>query len=1248
MPEAANIKKDPTIAAIEQVENSVVRPMWEDTKTSAGVLQSTAKGIFHWIPGSGKIANAWNGYSDGTKSTIKKVASFGAGVGTAIGVAAFAPAAAAAVAGAGIIGAGVGAYQTRSWSGVKTGAAMGAGAAAVVPAVAGAALGALPAAVPAAVGTALSALPAAVGTVAGYIGTAASAAPAVAGAALSGVPALTVAGVAGAATAAHRIGIAGEPVMSGIYQGIGAVAVAGGAALLAGPALATGAVLGIGPAATTLMATHPNSTVIAQIPQGATLEYDTPGSGERVAKPSQVITDITGKLVEFRRKQPLVWEEPQTFHEEFVNKLPKDTQKEVLRTLNGLPINSTQQEMELALEAILKKEGAMPASKADLAPILKVLEPRMLPKDFREAKVKTDQQLEALIENSSIFSTIYFMHVVRLNQKQTPEVSNAINEIIKKATQSGKKEDLWDLYRAHKYLGASLSKMQWLRAKFWYFILHTVGAAQKGLGMFLTKFVNSFRNIEDKNAGQLNDTMNKLLQRASTVLSHYNAACRKFAAEGKMSGRSLNDYIKEEIGKLGDDDLLRKAEKREGNKNLGDKMMDVLCEEFAYMAIDEFIPDIPLFEKSFLGVQPKNIPIIGYLFKFLDWGINQIVRKVILRQYLPGVVSSLAETGLEQTLPEQYALKVNLTNLLREQLEELQKDLDPKKIDTSRPIRLNENDFIDGTVDRVLETLAFKKDGKDPLPDQMAERIREYDNGGKNDEIRTELRKLMVMGSKQLMHRYSHQPVAVEQLFSNLLQASNEAFSPDTPVRTQEDYDQSKQKLEDVAFAMIETAVNSEVDENVVAPRREKAIQFLQGKRDEQGNVVEKGLILTQKENAEKSFAEMQLAAQSMDDRLNQMKNLQAQAPGHVLKDLDRYAKNLGKFAVDAKEMDIMDDVDSEKKLYWPIVQNAFNKTYQPIYRHADALAAQVVGLQDPMMIFDKYHQLQILLKELDGLVQGKAPQGQPATGVQDPSFYMNKLKKIQEIADLYPGLAQTEFNRQLQAKIDQMQAHIQALDAAVKRKAEERKLINQLAALGSPATFGDRLLGDPQGWVAKTREMISLRDQNPLFLHIRDLQMKHKLTPKPDLSAEKALIAADLQSILERHHRLYQSHSQTMQTSLTAFQAEAQEANRVVAEKRDAYSKDVENRLVSLKRDTAAILARTRNIESEVPDLNFPVQYLHENTRQLIRDDKGKPMIEKIKPVVKDAQKLMADHWIYNGSTRALMGELIRTYKKS
>ncbi len=991
-----------------------------------------------------------------------------------------------------------------------------------------------------------------------------------------------------------------------------------------------GALPGIVAAGAVSMATNPGQSTLLQIPKGPLLRLDNPDYADPLPdNTSLALQELSGKVCAFRTTQPpgLSWTDP---NDALIQSLCEPDNKLIFErirsSLKALGPNPSMEEKVRAVGADLR-EWLPDVVEANInVSLVEKIENIPVHSDaYVSAKKETDKQLDRLVKNSSLFTTLYFIHCNRLGFEQTLEVNQVFKEIIKEAQEplsNGDLPSLWDVYIKH--LGDSIGFFQKLRARFWYFLSHTIGIIPNTLNSFVKNVIGEFRkSVESSNPEKLNSVFKTGLDQLTLLLDIYNGSARKFVEENAALG-PLAVYQKLAIDRLGDDLLFQRvkaqADRNPGTIDIGKTMMKELCKELTHTLINECFPRVRFFESlkktSLLGIR------IGIIFDVFDWffgGIINFFARELTRFYLPGIVQSLVEIGLDKTLPGQYAFKIALANSITEQVVTLQEEL--KTPETTKPPRLVDSTFINGAADRLMTTLKIKMLGEAPDLRKVKDLFNELDTRTEVPNNEDELRKQLIEGGKVFIYFYSQKPEKMETLFSDLLRFSNVSFEVDNTIRTEADYEIALTRLKNEAKSLIKEAVKDEINKEIRGPNPQRIQEFMEGKKSrETGEIIEPGLYEVQRTKGIRSFQTLLDLCRSMKTKLEAG---HADEGTKLLQELDHYAEVLKEFAAHATALEI--------EVYPKDVQNGFYKTFHSIYRDSVPLAQKAIEIQGPKIQYDKNLKLAHKFEEVVRLAE---------RGVPSTTALKQRLDKIEKIGDLY-----NSKTPDLEGHLDRLRGHITGMEVALSDAEKERLVIEKLQELGDPSRFTYNLLSNPKDWNEKIRASILARDQPTLFKAILELQDAAQQPLRPDLSRLRAAVEDELRQILKKHVDLKAHKTGLVNTSLASFKAEAVEACRKAVEARAAGLETITVALDVLTQNTDRLLTNFK--ETTMPNLYLPLKDLPDHAVKTAYEVFGKPLVDSFEPYLGAAFDLITHNDIYQGTSRLLMGTINRSYPK-
>lgn len=528
----------------------------------------------------------------------------------------------------------------------------------------------------------------------------------------------------------------------------------------------------------------------------------------------------------------------------------------------------------------------------------------------RNSRDETDRELQTLIQNASISSTILFIHANRLD---LPIDSAAITNIIQDTLTPG--GTLWSAYMKH--LGKDLGWFQWIRACIWYFFSYTLGIVPNSIHLFMTNVLKEVRtNLDDRNRIHYLETgINRLLQHIDLFLEAYNNATKAYA-EAKEPRGDIHFYRNEAIQKLGGGSL------------------EELCKQFSTTLVDEFFPRIPFFETL------KQNAFFGWFFEILDFligGLINCVGRWIVKWNLPSAVQSLIETGIDATSPTNLPFTIAITEAVTELLRDLH---DTPTMDVSPPPF--EPKKLPEAIDKLLKALDLTGSKDDPLDTQkkMRNRLRKHESGSVyylgldkfgNRLLSRQLREALTEGGHALIGYISDN---TEKIMANILKLSNYAFDQGANV-TPEQYKRAYQTLEEQADRTFKKVINTAL----------KGVPHSQNKT-----------------TFEQLFGLQQSAVTGFTDEWNECATAIANAYQQnnqpaLLAQLNRYIEALHVF------IDSCPAAQADTST--PEVKNAFYETYYPFFAEIPKLADQILQTQERQGQCDRYARIIAQLQRL-------------------------------------------------------------------------------------------------------------------------------------------------------------------------------------------------------------------------------------------------------------------------------------------
>lgn len=953
-------------------------------------------------------------------------------------------------------------------------------------------------------------------------------------------------------------------------------------------------------------------------------------AGAMPENPTIVNISLYERLIEPQHAEEIVWS---SGPEDLIDLnsdlalIQENVQKTLIEVVNKAlrkagPNPPIAKKVEVAHQT-LQAVGAMPAD-ASLVDVFCVEKIEAIPTDteiYINCKKETDKQIDLLVQNSSVLGAVYFIHINRLGKVNTDAVYESMKKITKEVTTKsadGKYPDLLTVYMKH--LGSELSFFERLKARFFCWLVHDLGVFWNGMNEFVKNVIIEFRKtVEPKNQKKLNSIFEESLRQMSNLLDRYNGAAIKCVADPQGN---LSKYQKDAIDSIGDKVLYDQA--IASGEDIGKKMMELLCKSFSDTLIKRCLPDIKIWASA------KKIPYIGciiaFFANFIEMRINSLIRKKATEN-LPYGLQMLVETGLDQTLPDQYAFKTAIAECLIEQLKALKEDM--KIPYTGKPARLSQSPetdkIIEGTVDRLIKALKMKRAGINPTKEQIQAQLDEIE---RSSDLTTDklLSVALMKGAQIFMYYYSRTPEKMEYLFGNLLALTNNIFDLGAAKNSEEDYQAAVHRLEIASKELISDVVQGEVKWEIKGPDQTRVDQNIAGRKDAEGNIIEAGIYDVQRDKGIKSFELLSHIGQGMLQKLNEN---DSEEENNLLKDLHYYAETLKDFSLHAKSMNI--------DLYPLPVQQGFYETFYEIYQKAIPLSQEAIELQKPQIEYDKFNKIAKELAEVETMLK---------TGKYSPVLLQKKINAIQELGHVH----NTSQVPQLKEKLDQLREHLIGMQIATEEAEKERVKIEKLQTLGNPSQVGALFLANPKAWTVKLRNVIDPEDQVQLFARFRSLAAEAKQPPSKMQAKQIATIQKEidlnLQAILVKRINSKNLHTALNNLSVKNFQNEVMQLKDRTVEARETVTVQIRQKLESLVENTDAILAKFK--AAQMPKVTIPMANLAENGVQDIYSLVGAPKVKRFEPYLDQVFNFMTDHDIYQGCARLVMDSVIKKHKKA
>jgi hypothetical protein len=448
----------------------------------------------------------------------------------------------------------------------------------------------------------------------------------------------------------------------------------------------------------------------------------------------------------------------------------------------------------------------------------------------QKQQIQTNAAKDRLIANIAAYTSADFIFIKRLGlPRRSADGSNIVMQIAELASRQcdGKYPNLWDTCMGClKQNGIRLTTIQWIRAKFWYFLSDTIGIVPntfKEVGKSILKYLRG--GVQPK---QLPIDIARFIAIADSFLEKYKSAMKQYADAGQLgcpaNTGGLADYQRNMVDELGEAGLVEIAKNhRKPGQNLGKVIIQDLCKEFVEAVVNdpEIFPSIPFFQKlqniSFKGIR------FGAFFDPFAWvfgGIFNWVGKKIIKAYAPDIVQDIVKKGLYQVMPGNFTFKIAVANSLKAQIETL--DIQFRLGIPTQPLRFIKNRKLNDVISKLLEILELtaRKGNAASLRHTFRElEERENPTLANNQQLEEarktnqDLNDALIEGAQFLIEHYTKNPEALEQLFEKLFELSNEAFHSGARVDTEEQYRHASDSLQAATKTLIGKLVEKTIRE---------------------------------------------------------------------------------------------------------------------------------------------------------------------------------------------------------------------------------------------------------------------------------------------------------------------------------------------------------------------------------------------------------------------------------------------------
>lgn len=418
------------------------------------------------------------------------------------------------------------------------------------------------------------------------------------------------------------------------------------------------------------------------------------------------------------------------------------------------------------------------------------------PKQEEDPKTKTNEEFKKLVEQTQIFSALYFLHtsVLGYKMKSNQQYMEIVNEVIaSKATE--KPIDLWEAYRKSP-LGADLGLFWLIMARIVYWIFYSSGLISRGIETFMTNIFTHVRsNLADPN---------KAKQAVTKLLENIELFFKAYEKEGLRPMGSLN------------------LDAGHPNQKRAESMyglnFDALCREFSNTLIDQFLPHAEFH---------PEYKTLNFLF---GWLFDLFTRRMV-RSSFPSVIDSLVNQGLNNVGPGKLPFQIAMAKSLANQLKYL-KELYEKggESDSGDPTPINSPIADAALIKKATEEFISVLDAMTPQGPRASKDFLEHFIDIRK-KAREGVKDGVVEAIKFLLHYFIESTEAKEKLFVNLFGNANQLFvcAPDkTEDKLRKELEDSMETLFSSARDLFTQLIKAPVERAAKGTKKSQAERLLE------------------------------------------------------------------------------------------------------------------------------------------------------------------------------------------------------------------------------------------------------------------------------------------------------------------------------------------------------------------------------------------------------------------------------------
>ena len=502
-----------------------------------------------------------------------------------------------------------------------------------------------------------------------------------------------------------------------------------------------------------------------------------------------------------------------------------------------------------------------------------------------QIKLKTD----ALAQQLSVYNTLLEMR----DRCKLPDENNLqLIRFTRLATEGDQPPSVWDLFTGHY----SLSFFQKIKAAWFYWVYYKTSLISKTVATYLDDFIEKITGklIGDEGAVR-NAIFHTSLDNTNDFLVADQQATKDFAY-GRQSG-NLKDCRNRAIEAVYGFDLAS------------------LCQTCSERLVrPDAAPIVPFFS-SF-----KTMPILGRLFKELEWIINRfVIQRSMKHSILPNALKQAVVNGVQATRPDNLPFAIHITRFFASRLEILKTSLAKKEWGSSaksepKPPELTR--LLSPTIKHLKWVLDVETLQTAP---ELRKKIESIENGWDLpwDKYIEERIEKSIFEAGHLLFDYLNEMAKSGELFAHFLDLACTPFQREvkSPASLLMEYEAEHKRFKDVAYEVVDELVR----QAVVGKDRTEVIE----------------------QASTKSFQDWRTMAKGTFEKLNALclqMNQQNEAQIHTASFLEA----LREFAI-AKEIE-----EGIERLE-PVYQDPIWRKITPLCERAEALVQRVVKEVQPL-----------------------------------------------------------------------------------------------------------------------------------------------------------------------------------------------------------------------------------------------------------------------------------------------------------